>query len=161
MWAHTCSSVSGNAGQGLYKRPLEGNLEMLDASVGLRARAKKRVGFPKLGEPTIMENQMEKKMENEMETVIIWGIGLLFAADLRGSSSLPSSPRHLQKASPTLILTLMLAENICAVSFGSFPLAVTAATMVNRSYSSPLVPPSLKDRFFGRGNDLRYHQKGG
>ena len=28
-------------------------------------------GFPKLGVPTIMENQMEKKMENEMETVII------------------------------------------------------------------------------------------
>ena len=25
-------------------------------------------GFPKLGVPTIMENQMEKKMENEMET---------------------------------------------------------------------------------------------
>ena len=25
-------------------------------------------GFPKLGAPTIMENQMEKKMENEMET---------------------------------------------------------------------------------------------
>ena len=28
-------------------------------------------GFPKLGVPTIMENQMEKKMENEMETGII------------------------------------------------------------------------------------------
>ena len=27
-------------------------------------------GFPKLGGPTIMENQMEKKMENEMETVL-------------------------------------------------------------------------------------------
>ena len=27
--------------------------------------------FPKLGVPTIMENQMEKKMENEMETGII------------------------------------------------------------------------------------------
>ena len=27
-------------------------------------------GFPKLGVPTIMENQMEKKMENEMETHI-------------------------------------------------------------------------------------------
>ena len=27
-------------------------------------------GSPKLGVPTIMENQMEKKMENEMETVI-------------------------------------------------------------------------------------------
>ena len=25
-------------------------------------------GFPKLGVLTIMENQMEKKMENEMET---------------------------------------------------------------------------------------------
>ena len=28
-------------------------------------------GFPKLGVPTIMENQMEKKMENEMETGFI------------------------------------------------------------------------------------------
>ena len=28
-------------------------------------------GFLKLGVPTIMENQMEKKMENEMETGII------------------------------------------------------------------------------------------
>ena len=28
-------------------------------------------GFPKLGKTTIMENQMEKKMENEMETGII------------------------------------------------------------------------------------------
>ena len=28
-------------------------------------------GFPKIGVPTIMENQMEKKMENEMETGII------------------------------------------------------------------------------------------
>ena len=30
-------------------------------------------GFPKLGVPivTIMENQMEKKMENEMETVFM------------------------------------------------------------------------------------------
>ena len=27
--------------------------------------------FPKLGVPTIMENQMEKKMENEMETVFM------------------------------------------------------------------------------------------
>ena len=27
--------------------------------------------IPKLGVPTIMENQMEKKMENEMETGII------------------------------------------------------------------------------------------
>ena len=27
--------------------------------------------FSKLGVPTIMENQMEKKMENEMETGII------------------------------------------------------------------------------------------
>ena len=27
--------------------------------------------FPKLGVPTIMENQMEKKMENEMEAGII------------------------------------------------------------------------------------------
>ena len=27
--------------------------------------------FPKLGVPTIMENQMEKKMENEMETGIV------------------------------------------------------------------------------------------
>ena len=27
------------------------------------------MGFPILGVPTIMENQMEKKMENEMETV--------------------------------------------------------------------------------------------
>ena len=27
--------------------------------------------FPKLGVPTIMENQMEKKMENDMETVFI------------------------------------------------------------------------------------------
>ena len=26
---------------------------------------------PKLGVPTIMENQMEKKMENEMETGVI------------------------------------------------------------------------------------------
>ena len=26
---------------------------------------------PKLGVPTLMENQMEKKMENEMETGII------------------------------------------------------------------------------------------
>ena len=24
----------------------------------------------------IVENQMEKKMENEMETVILWGLGL-------------------------------------------------------------------------------------
>ena len=31
-------------------------------------------GFPKLGVPTIMENQMEKKMENEMETAFIQGI---------------------------------------------------------------------------------------
>ena len=30
--------------------------------------------FPKLGVPTIMENQMEKNMENEMETGIIQGI---------------------------------------------------------------------------------------
>ena len=29
------------------------------------------MGFPKLGVPTIMENQMEKKMENEMETGFI------------------------------------------------------------------------------------------
>ena len=28
-------------------------------------------GFPKIGVPTILENQMEKKMENEMETGII------------------------------------------------------------------------------------------
>ena len=28
-------------------------------------------GFPKLGVPTIMENQMEKKMENDMETGIL------------------------------------------------------------------------------------------
>ena len=28
-------------------------------------------GFPKLGVPSIMENQMEKKMENEMETGFI------------------------------------------------------------------------------------------
>ena len=28
-------------------------------------------GFPNLGVPTIMENQMEKKMENNMETGII------------------------------------------------------------------------------------------
>ena len=28
-------------------------------------------GFPKLGVPTIMENQMEKNMENEMETEVI------------------------------------------------------------------------------------------
>ena len=27
--------------------------------------------FPKLGVPTVMENQMEKKMKNEMETGII------------------------------------------------------------------------------------------
>ena len=27
--------------------------------------------FPKLGVPTIMENQMEKKMDNEMETGIM------------------------------------------------------------------------------------------
>ena len=25
-------------------------------------------GFPKLGVPTVIENQMEKQMENEMET---------------------------------------------------------------------------------------------
>ena len=31
-------------------------------------------GFPKLGVPTIMENQLEKKMENEMETGVIQGI---------------------------------------------------------------------------------------
>ena len=31
-------------------------------------------GFPKLGVLTIMENQMEKKMENEMETGFIQGI---------------------------------------------------------------------------------------
>ena len=30
-------------------------------------------GFPKYGVPTIMENQMEKKMENEMETGIYRG----------------------------------------------------------------------------------------
>ena len=35
------------------------------------------VCFPKLGVPTIMENQMEKNMENEMETgVISESIGL-------------------------------------------------------------------------------------
>ena len=28
-------------------------------------------GFPKLGVPTIMENQMAKKIENEMKTVFI------------------------------------------------------------------------------------------
>ena len=28
-------------------------------------------GFPQLGVPSIMENQMEKKMENEMETGFI------------------------------------------------------------------------------------------
>ena len=28
-------------------------------------------GFPKSGVPTIMENQMEKNMENEMETGIM------------------------------------------------------------------------------------------
>ena len=28
-------------------------------------------GFPKLGVPTIVENQMEKKMENEMDTGIV------------------------------------------------------------------------------------------
>ena len=31
-------------------------------------------GFLKLGVPTVMENQMEKKMENEMETGFIYGI---------------------------------------------------------------------------------------
>ena len=31
-------------------------------------------GFPKLGVPTIMENQMQKKMENEMETGFLQGI---------------------------------------------------------------------------------------
>ena len=31
-------------------------------------------GFPKLGVPTVTENQMEKKMENEMKIVIIVGI---------------------------------------------------------------------------------------
>ena len=30
-------------------------------------------GFQKLGIPTIMENQMEKKIENEMEAWIITG----------------------------------------------------------------------------------------
>ena len=28
-------------------------------------------GFPKLGVATIVENQMEKKMENEMETGVL------------------------------------------------------------------------------------------
>ena len=32
------------------------------------------ISFSKLGVPTIMENQMEKKMENEMETGFLWGI---------------------------------------------------------------------------------------
>ena len=31
-------------------------------------------GFPKFGVPTIMENQMEKKMENEMETGIVCSV---------------------------------------------------------------------------------------
>ena len=35
------------------------------------AATQKYGGFPKIGVPTIMENQMEKKMENEMETGFI------------------------------------------------------------------------------------------
>ena len=34
-------------------------------------------GCPKLGVPTIMENQMEKKLENEMETGIILPLSIL------------------------------------------------------------------------------------
>ena len=30
-----------------------------------------KLGLPKLGVPTVMENQMQKKMENEMETEVI------------------------------------------------------------------------------------------
>ena len=40
----------------------------------LFAFEREREGFPKLGVPTIMENQMEKKTENEMETGNISGV---------------------------------------------------------------------------------------
>ena len=47
-------------------------------------------GFPKLGVPTIMENQMEKKMKNEMETGA-WKYLCLHCCMSFFSSSLPLS----------------------------------------------------------------------
>ena len=41
---------------------MEKKMETTLSGLGFRV-----LGFPKLGVPTIMENQMEKKMENEME----------------------------------------------------------------------------------------------
>ena len=45
-------------------------------------------GFPNLGVPTIMENQMEKNMENDMKTAV--AIGLSVQAGL-SVSRYPSS----------------------------------------------------------------------
>ena len=62
-------------GQGCYKGRRFMPVISTRTRSGTTAGAAKLVGqygnFPKLGVPTIMENQMEKKMENEMETVFI------------------------------------------------------------------------------------------